>query len=171
MKIPLLILLLTISLSAQEKVGIAIYQDARFLFVGDERGNEAGTLNFLGRVKLQGKQQKWGYMIVFPEYEYANLNGGTYTRYSVNVGYTFNRLLIKNFEASISGGWGWIKRGLTYHSATIAGELSYKLTDNLKINLLSQYTDRADIAVKRFSGFIGLEIRLAKGNTRNYVKI
>jgi len=160
-------LLLTVAnscvvLFAQDKVSLAVFQDARFLVAGDNRGNDAGTINLLARFKMQGNQQAFGYMVIFPEYEYANLAGGKYVRYSANIGYTFNKLVISNLEANASGGFGYIDRFGTSHSLSASAELAYKLSNRFKISILSQYTRRTDLQtpVWRFSGFVGIELTL-----------
>lgn len=152
----------TAVLLAQDKVSLSLYQDARFGLVGDNRGNEAGTLNLLARLKMQGNQEAFGYMVVFPEFEYADLVGGKYIRYSANIGYTFNKLIIKNLEANASAGYGWIDRKGTSSSIALSAALSYKVSKIFKINLMSQYTRRTDLQtpVWRYSGFVGAEITL-----------
>lgn len=140
-------------------IAIAVYQDAKFLVVGDNKGNSPGTLDLIFRVKLQGNQDRLGYCIIFPEYEYANLKGGKYVRYSANVGYVFNQL-IKNIETSLAVGYGWIDRNGTLGSISINSELAYKVTDNLKLSVIGQYTQRQDIRIWRYSSFLGVELRL-----------
>lgn len=161
-----LFLLLGLYMGAQN-VSVAIYQDAKFLFIGDkERGYEAGTIDIVARLKMQGNQDKYGYLIVFPEYEYAEIEG-IYKRYSANVGYTFNKLILDRFEANISLGYGWIDRySMSSWSFGASSELTYKITDRLKFNLLLQGTERKDLEVLwgnnafRISGFIGIEVNL-----------
>lgn len=153
----LLILLISLTINAQDRVSISVFQDVKFLIQGDEKREiKKGTINILSRINMQGKQQRYGYMVISMEGEYADLRY-KYYRYSASIGYTFNKF-IKNIEANISGGWGWINRGMTYHSGAISGALMYKLTSWVKIGVLGQLTDRTDIGVKRFSGFFGTEI-------------
>lgn len=151
--------------SAQSKMSLSVHQDVRLAIQGDDRGNNPGTLDLLFRFKMQGNQFKHGYVIVFPEFEYAEIDGN-YKRYSANVGYTFNQLFIKNTELSISGGYGWIDRyGKTMFSFGGAGEVAYKI-GFIKLSLIGQLTERSDLAYyfndKKigFSGFVGLEINL-----------
>lgn len=155
--------LITFLASSQEQVSISVYQDAKLLITGDNIGNSAGTLNVVLKANLQGNQQQYGYMIVSPEFEYANLKGGEYQRYSANVGYVFNKLILNNFEAGITAGWGWINRdNFTFHSASINGLLNYKINNRFKISTQLQLVDRTDLEIPelRLSGFIGLEITL-----------
>lgn len=168
-KLLLLFALVLSTLSfAQRNVSMSIYQDAKFLVAGDkDRGYDAGTLDFLIRVELQGHQQEWGYMIVFPEYEYAGIEG-SYTRYSANVGYVLNKLIVKDFEAGASIGYGMIDRwGKSFSSFSGGAFLKYKLSDDIKLCLLAQLTERKELKwayggnnVIRFSGFIGVEFNL-----------
>lgn len=151
---------------AQRQVSVSIHQDFKLGVLGDkEHGYKAGTVDILARFKMQGHQQKYGYMIMFPEFEYAEIQG-IYKRYSVNAGYTFNRLLVKNFEVSAALGYGWIDRyGKSMFSFGGSGEIAYKIND-LKISVIGQLTERKDLAWLygkneiRFSGFIGLEYNL-----------
>lgn len=151
---------------AQDNVSVSIYQDARLLITGDDIGNDAGTINMVFRLKMQGNQNKYGYLVVFPEYEYAEIKN-IYKRYSVGVGYSFNQLILDNFEFTPSASYGWIDRGgVNGFSFGLNAELSYKLNDTLKLSIMAQGTERKDLKILyndndfRFSGFIGLEINL-----------
>jgi len=158
MKQLILLLFLTINLNAQEKVSIAAYIDPTLMIKGDTHNNPAGTLNFILQLKMQGNEQKYGYLVVFPEFEYADLSK-SYIRYSANIGYNFYTP-IKHLEALLSGGWGILSReGTTWRSGSLEGVISLKI-NNFKINLMSQLVDRKDIKEIRFSGFIGLEYNL-----------
>lgn len=165
MRNTILLLLFALSLNAQRNVSLAIYQDVKLLTIGDGY-YETGTINLIARIKMQGHQQKYGYMIVYPEFEYAQIEGN-YKRYSLNVGYTFNKLFLRNVETSLQGGYGWIDRyDRTTFSASANGEIAYNISDKIKINLLAQFTHRTDLKllyndnVIRFSGFLGLEYNL-----------
>jgi len=158
----LVLLLFLNGISAQEKLSFSLYQDAKLLIVGDGYYNP-GTINFVSRLKMQGKQDKLGYAIVFPEFEYADIDGN-YKRLSVNAGYVFNKFSIKDIEASLQIGYGWIDRfGKSTFSASVCGELAYKVLNSLKLSLLAQFTHRTDLKlwynddVVRFSGFFGIE--------------
>ena len=158
-----ILLFISSVISAQNKVSISIHQDTRLMILGDNKGNDAGTINILTRFKMQGNQQRLGYMIVFPEFEYAEIDG-KYYRYSANIGYTFNN--ITNIEASLSIGYGSINRyGKSMFSGSGSGELAY-LLGNVKLSLIGQLTERKDLKNLwgtneiRFSGFFGLEINL-----------
>src|SRR5690606_25995929 len=135
----------------------AVLQDVRLAIVGDDKGNDAFTTNILARVKMQGKQSEFGYLIIYPEFEYANLKQ-VYLRYSANVGYTLNQLFIKNLEASLIGGIGFINRGGEGSSSFgLTGELGYRISDHLKIVLDAQFVQRSDIGANKISGFAGFE--------------
>ena len=157
MKLLTLSLLFCLTLPAQEKISLAIYQDISLAVKEDTHGNKPFTLDIIAQLKMQGNQQKYGYMIIYPEIEYAKLTK-EYSRYSANIGYTLN--FVNNFEATLSGGWGMISRNnSTWHSASLNGVVGYKLK-YFKANLMAQFTDRKDIGLWRFSTFLGLEIDL-----------
>lgn len=163
----IIILLLFFNISnAQEKISLALYQDAKLMITGDGKSYDSGTLDVVLRLEMAGKQQKYGYMIVFPEFEYSEIKG-KYYRYSANVGYIFNKLILNNFEAGVSGGWGSIDRyGKNFFSFGFSGEISYKITDNLKVSIMAQGTERKDLGwlwgetKLRLSGFIGVKANL-----------
>ena len=152
-----ILLLFSMCLShSQDNVSIALYQDARLLFVGDDIGNEAPTTNVLLRFNLKCKQDEIGYGFVFPEIEYARLQGGEYFRYSLNGGYTFNQV-IRKVEASITGGIGMIHRdNISNLSFGCSGSIGYRL-GRVTPSVILQGTNRSDIGEFRFSTFIGLE--------------
>ena len=152
---------------AQEKVSVSILQDVKLATLGDkDRNYSPFTTDILIRVNMQGKQQEHGYMIVFPEYEYADIAYG-YNRYSANVGYTFNKLFLEDLELSASIGYGFITRKKKSNASYgFNGIASYKLTKNTKILLNLQYVNRTDLGELygktklRISGFAGIEINL-----------
>ena len=74
---------------SQEKMSLGVFQDARLMFLGDERGNSPGTMDLLLRLRLEGKQKKIGYFVFYLSYEHANLTS-TLKRYSSS----FDLLLI-----------------------------------------------------------------------------
>ena len=55
------------SVFSQEKVSVNLLQDLKLATVGDEkRGYKSFTIDVLLRIKMQGNQQKLGYMIILP---------------------------------------------------------------------------------------------------------
>ena len=97
------IILIAIFLSglgyAQEKISMQIIQDAKLGIVGDkEHGYDSGTIDMAFSVMMQGKQKKYGYIIIYPEFEYADLKYESYKGWTANVGYSFNKLYVKNME-------------------------------------------------------------------------
>lgn len=155
----LLLVLGTSSIHSQERVGISLHQDARLLVLGDKDHNiDAGTIDIVVSLKMQGNQQQYGYLTIYPSFEYAELSDSTYKRWSANIGYTFNKLIVDNFEILIAGGYGWIDRWSVNMSSFGADAiLNYKLTNNIKLSLMSQLTDRRDINKIKYSGFIGIQ--------------
>lgn len=153
------------NLTAQDGIKLTVHQDARLLVLGDNKGNDAGTLNLLTRVRLEGKQSKHGYLFVAPEFELAQIEGD-YMRYGVQVGVTLNNIF-KDWEYSVSTGYGFINRyGLSSSSFGGALEASYKIFDGVSISALAQLTQRTDLGwlhgktELRGSGFIGVQIEL-----------
>lgn len=167
-----LILLITLTFTlgnfAQDKLSLEIYQDARLMITGDNKIYDAGTLNILSRFTMQGKQDRLGYFTVSPTFEYAEIQG-TYKRYSIGCGYTFNQWARKS-EIAFNIDYGWIDRfGKTSFSASATSSYKYKINDIFKLVALAQLTDRKDLKLwynesntLKFSGFIGVEVNIFK---------
>lgn len=165
LKFVIIVLLLVCACGfSQEKINVSVYQDARLLLLGDDKGNSALTPNVLFRLEMQGKQMKGYYFVMFPEFEYAEIDG-VYRRYSVNIGWTFNDLFFSDFEVGATLGYGFINRwsGAFFSSG---GSLSVSYGKRLKAGVLLQVTERKDLDFAygnnayRFSGFIGVKYDL-----------
>ena len=154
----LLMMSLSINMVAQEKLKLSVYQDVKSF--------TESTTDVLVKLKMTGKQDRLGYMSISPMFEYAELEG-IYKRYAFDVGYSLNKLYIKNLEASISVNYGiqerWSKTFLVFGADA---ELLYKLTDNISLSILLQSVQRKDLLwayedrVIRFSGFAGITVEL-----------
>ena len=169
----LVILFLTlfaqVTSTSQEKISLSVYQDARLMVLGDTRSNEPGTMNIMINMKIQTKQKAFGYLVIVPEYEQADIQD-TFKRLSLGVGYTFNRFsasnlnFLKNFEVTTTMYYGVINRfSNSEGSWSCNGEMSYKVNEWLKIGAIHQLTERTDLLYRyqdntiRYSFFLGLE--------------
>ncbi|QTE22983.1 hypothetical protein [Polaribacter cellanae] len=140
------------------------------LVFGDNLGNNAGTVNFITRLKYEGNDKNLGYFIYGLEYEKAFLISSSYTRYGAFSGYTFTDVFRNyNFQIAPSLGIGNIQReGNNLVSWSASLQLEYFLSDAVKLSFLNQITERTDLKflygkVKyRYSFFLGIEIRLFK---------
>lgn len=168
----LLVLLTSIVGQAQndgrERKGLvfSLAQDGRLLFFGDDKGNDPLTtnlmMNFEMRGKVKGKGFFQGQFLVSPTLEYADLKGGHYHRYGLNVGYNFtNWLEIPEFwfirdeipiDVTLYGGAGYISRKMptggetTFgYSFVIGSKFSVEIIDNLNFIIIGQLTDRKDL--------------------------
>lgn len=171
-------MLATSMVASSQNISLALYQDGKMLFKGDEdRGYKAGTINLLFRAKIKSEYFEHGYFVLSPEYEYAEI-GNIYKRYSINGGFTFDNLelnilgtnVLENIEFTPMIGWGWIYReniggGDSYG---LSAEISYKINDWLNLNFVNQWTKRADLENKKlgYSLFGGIEITVFNRNTR-----
>jgi hypothetical protein len=150
--------------TAQDGVYLSVHQDFKHATYDED----AFRLNLLVRAKLEGKQGKIGYLVLAPTFEYADLNEHPFTRYSFDIGYSFNQLFIDKLELSAFGGWGFIQRGdsASYNSFSFIGEINYKLSKRFKLSFVSQLTERSDLRYKYgdnkwiISNFVGLEFKI-----------
>ena len=160
------------NLFSQENLALGVFQDARLMFLGDERGNSPGTMDLLLRFKLEGKQKDLGYFVYYLGYEHANL-ASTLKRYSISFGFTFNNLsktskFLNRFEFTPTVGYGNLNRNRNdsidkYYNWSFCEETSFKVNEFMKISFLTQLMQRSDLKRKksnnrriaRFSCFIG----------------
>lgn len=151
-------------LAQSQEIRLAVWQDARLAVVGDDKGNDAFTANTLIKLKLQGNQDRLGYLVASPYWEYADLQVN-YNRFGFDLGYTFNQFIL-GIEVTPSINYGIIDRaGRGYHSFGADLEASIPIVENLRLSLLGQAVDRADLAAYNdreivLSGFVGLQFKI-----------
>ena len=161
-----MVLILTSLGYSQEKVSIQLTQDAKIGLFGGYDDTNSPMLDFTVSILMQGNQQKCGYMIVYPEFEYADLREKSYRRWTANVGYVFNELFIPKLEMGASASYGFIDRGLTDFCWGANAFTKYKFNNTLKVVLNLQVTERPDLYLVydtdrwKFSGFVGVEVSI-----------
>jgi len=145
----------------QGQINIGVYADAKLLFIGDDYGNDAGTIDVVILTKLyNGGYGGWSRnILVYPVFEYAKLSGGKYMRYAMGVGYKFGNKL--NIEPSIDYGrvvrWGW-----AYSSFNGLLCVSYGISNKIQISVLNSLTQRNDLKFRwgddvwRYNFYFGL---------------
>ena len=159
MKKLLLILLFPLFTFSQEGISFSVYQDAKLATVGDNRGNEAFTLNIRIKNEWQGKQLKNSYFFVAPEFEFAQLQKDYY-RYSANVGQRFNQFS-KFIEMSYSIGYGLIvRKNISAKSLGADFETQININKSFAFLLNMQIVERSDWNLLRTSGFLGIKYNL-----------
>jgi hypothetical protein len=155
----------------QNAVHFSFHQDLKLLAFGDELGNRAGTLNFIGRVKYEASENNIGYMMYGLEYEKALL-ATQYSRFGAFSGFTFMDVFNNfNFHLTPSGGIGVINReGKNLFSLSASLQLEYFISNRIRLSVLNQITQRTDLKYLyddlkyRYSLFVGIEIRLFQLN-------
>jgi hypothetical protein len=159
-------LLLTITMitltSFAQNITLNVYSDAKLLLFGDDKGNNAGTLDLLIRSEWQGNGDN--YLFVYPQFEYAQLKGGDFRRYSAGVGYTINK---GKFSASPSVNYGILNRfARGFQTLEFSGDLGMKISNKITFTILGNITQRKDLQYRwgdnvwRFSGYIGIKYNL-----------
>lgn len=160
--ISFIVMFLSGVLFAQDNVLLSAYQDGKLAFFKDNAGNSPFTLNVLLRGEGQTDQRKYYYGALVAEFEHADLYGGVYNRIGLGHSWTFNRVFRyksdfavfnwfyfkpKNIEFSTSATTGMIWRFSHSYLMVfqVTGEVSYKLTKNLKFALLGQLINREDL--------------------------
>lgn len=141
---------------SQERVRLAVLQDVKLATVGDKDHNyDAFTADVLIRLKMAGNQQKYGYLTIFPQFEYAGLET-PYTRYSANVGYTLNQFRFVELMPYI--GYGISNHDGSYKSISFCGELAIPI-GRFNIVIDGEYLKRKELDKWLFSGYAGVEYK------------
>lgn len=165
-----LVVLFTLTTTAQNAITANVTQDAKLAFFGDDKGNEAFTPDVAISSEWQGKQFNSYYFLIRPEFEIAELQGGTYRRYSANLGWTFNQWVEGvNFTASI--GYGILEYNGGYSSFGSNLQTSIELTKDIEFVLDLETVERKDLlqysstnevlgTAFRVSGKFGLKIKI-----------
>ena len=158
----LILLILLIGFTVQGQITIGVYADAKLLFIGDDKGNDAGTLDLVVIPKLRNGKG----VFVYPYFEYADLQGGEYLRYGIGGGYSFE---LRNLNIEPSLDYGRILRwDKAYSSFNGILEVNYKITPRIRLSVLASLTQRNDIKYKwedatwRYNLYGGLTYQLGK---------
>lgn len=139
----------------QEQLSASIHQDFKLLVTGDKDHNyDPLTINVMARLKMQGNQQKFGYLTIWPQVEFADLKVAYY-RYSANIGYTLNQF--KWFELVPYAGVGLVNHGKGYSNFSLGGEISVPIGKRFKASYVGEYTNRKELKKNIYSGYIGIE--------------
>ena len=155
------LIFLTLNLNAQIELGL--YAD-KITFFGDGNFNKIGTLDIKATMDWRSDLETHSFALK-TQYEYADLYGGYYSRFTVGLG---AYIPINNFEIGGFANIGLIKRKgvetpLTY---SILGEVNYKLTDKFSISSQLEYVYRSDLDVLwndknvwKINGLIGIKYK------------
>ncbi|TXD45816.1 hypothetical protein [Polaribacter sp. IC073] len=151
----------------QNNVEISIQQDARLFLVGDQKGNDPLTINFLSKIEVPVYSLKKSYFSTYISVEYADLVGKNFKRYALGAGY-----VVKSIYRKIGAG-AYVDFGKIYRdkegfsSISLSGELNYKINNRWKLICTQQLTHRKDLKVLYnskneyiISGFIGFKYSL-----------
>jgi len=137
----------TISFS-QKSFDIDVHHDTKFIFSGDERGNNTGTTDIIIKFEVPFKRFPKSYLTVFPSFEYANLNTGSLKRYAVGVGYFYTDVFFKRLNMGVLPNYGFIKRfNNTTGSFGVDIEISYRIAKRVSLSYVHQIIERTDLKV------------------------
>lgn len=161
-----LLLLKTTLFFSQEPISIAFHHDTKFLFIGDERGNHAGTIDILIKLEFPVKNFKKAYLTVFPSFEFADLHTGSLKRYSLGAGFIQKDIFLKKLYLGVYADYGFIER--MENSTSSFGlhfEIFYKISNRFSLSYIHQIIERTDLKILynesnyiRPSSFVGFKI-------------
>lgn len=157
--IAIMVLLISFTLSGQNKATLLISQDPKLALWGDDKGNHPFTTNIRIASEWEGNQLFHGYFFGRPEFEYADLQI-SYMRVSLNIGYAHNRFS-DLFDIRYSIGYGEVMRkeqrggwsGTSSFGADVFLDIKVSSKSTLFIN--GQFVQRQDMGKWVYSNFIG----------------
>jgi hypothetical protein len=162
--IPLMLLML--GGNSQDNISIGLYQDFMLMVSDDEHGNTAPTLDAKFDVSLQGKQFKYYYFELRPQFEIASLSDGQYVSWQINGGWVLNKLIVNRLELgaylTIGSIHRWKSSWATYG---LMGDISYNF-GRFKLSGLYQFIQRSDLKERydtnglQPNGYLGLKYNL-----------
>lgn len=161
----LFILLFSLSLNAQDGISVGMFQDIKLgLGMDKEHSNDKPTLDLLLNVSLEGKQMTYYYFSVVPFFEMANLHGGDYKRYGVNLVWNFNRLIVEGLEIGVGAGIGVIHRPESYASYSFTADLSLPILKTVSVALKNEFVRRSELKTPKtgYNLSLGIKVKLVK---------
>lgn len=156
--------LLTFYVYGQNNIEISLQQDVRLFLVGDQKGNDPLTVNFLSKIETPVYNFKKNHLSAYISVEYADLVEKNYQRYALGMGYVV-KSIYRRIGAGAYADFGKIYREKEgFLSFSLSGELNYKINDRLKFIATQQLTYRKDLKELYnskngyvISGFVGLK--------------
>ena len=154
-KLTLLLFLITATITAQQAIGFAVYQDVKLAITKDDgHGNTSYTPDLLVRLSLQGSERAIGHSVYSIGYQWAQLFGGEFHRGNATIGYTFTNMPVPatniKYSTTLFAGAGLIIRdGLKPVSPEVGAILTFKLTEWLKLNQMGFWMLRSDLPNKK----------------------
>ena len=153
------------------QIEMSLHQDGRLLVLGDDHGNDPGTIDVLFTTRFYNggnRRYNWTHEIfVYVPIEFADLDDGDYWRYAMGVGYEFK--VSKRISVLPSFDYGattrWNATAFSYNGLL---ELGYNLTPKLRLGVLGAITQRPDLYYKwetttpTYSLYFGLTYMVAK---------
>jgi len=152
-------------------LSIKVQQDARLALIGDDKGNDAFTLNPMITFGLEGYTFGDAFktnLIILAEYEYADLAGGEYHRWSVGAGLKMSPFIYArdvwifrpskiSFTPSLQ--FGFIDRNGVTMTGLGTIDVSYELFDGFEAVYSAQWTIRTELKGSpiRYSGMFGVK--------------
>ena len=152
-------ILLSMTAIGQTAIGFQITQDGKLAVMKDDHGNSPFTMDAQFKVVLQGNDTETGYVILAPKYEYADLAGGTYSRFGVEAGYSFHTYII-GIDLTPLIGYGYAYRfDERYVSWEFSGEVKIPIIKNLSAIILVNTNQRKELENQKWGFNVGYGLR------------
>lgn len=148
----IIFMLLSSVILAQDGISFFATHDIKLgLGMDKTHKNDEPTLDLIIGFNLEGKQFEYYYFAVQTEYERANLYDGYFSRYSINLMWNFNKLVVPKLTVGLGAGIGIIGRHESGSTGTylIVVDVSYPITKNLATIIKNEYIRRSDLLTPR----------------------
>lgn len=133
---------------SQKRFNLSIHHDTKFLFIGDNLGNSAGTLDLIAKIEIPIKNFSNSYIIAYPSFEYVDLHSGSSRRYAIGSGYIQKNVFLNNLNLGALLDYGFINRlGNSTSSFGLSIEAFYKVTSWLSLSYIHQIIERSDLVI------------------------
>ena len=162
----------------ESNTSISVNQDIRLLLVGDDRGNGKFTPDILIRLEFEAFKLQKSSIPLYIGIEYSDLNSSTLIRFMLGVGFVTKFSFSDKFLFGVYLDHGLLGRGKssflkednmdesTFMSFSLSFETSYPISEKIRLSIMYQLLDRADLST-RFGGnningsaFLGVKFAL-----------
>ena len=159
----IILALSTYAVYGQQYPRLEVSQNVKLAIIGGDNGNSAFTTNINARLSLEGFKNAYGsYLAGIAEYEYADLNGGKYNRWSLGIASALKLNDRSKWTVRPSAQFGFIERTGTTMTGVFNVDILFDLGKGWSILQSNSWTIRTDLENTpwRYSNKLGISKQL-----------
>jgi len=151
----LFIIMAIVHANAQTGIRLSGSLDGRLLVLGDDRGNDPGTIDGTFKIHFEEFENRLGFWTVGLKYQNAGLSSGRLQRYGIEAGHAFN---VGPLRATPLFGYGVLIRDRSsFQSFEFAADIEYILTDHWSLLMAATLTQRSEYGIWRENVGFGIK--------------